>query len=242
MIKNTLKQLLLRLGFIIKKSTVDTNPSLQLIKTLNFLNIDLVLDIGANIGQFAEELRFFGYEGKIVSFEPLPQEHKILTKKANNDKNWTVFKRGAIGNEDGMIKINVSENSVSSSILGILDSHVSASKNSKYIDQVETCINKLDSIFPEIEKSGKNIFLKIDTQGYEWNVLKGSEMTLQNIKGLLIETSIEPLYKDQVLSEEIIQYLKNKGFQVWGFQNGFTNPENGRTLQLDLIFTKLSSN
>ena len=135
------------------------------------------------------------------------------------------------------IKINISQNSVSSSILGILESHVGASETSHYIDQIDTPIFKLDTIFKNSFEN-KNIFLKIDTQGYEWNVLKGGINFIKNVKGILIETSIEPLYKDQVLINEIKNFLESNNFKIWGYQSGFTDPQNGKTLQLDLIFVK----
>ena len=90
--------------------------------------------------------------------------------------------------------------------------------------------------------SGKeNILLKIDTQGFEWQVLDGAEETLSKCQGVLCELSLVPLYEGQRLWLEVIERLNSMGFTLWGVQSGgFTDDQNGRTLQIDAIFFRLS--
>ena len=86
---------------------------------LDFINdrkVDVVLDIGANAGQFGEKLRGFGYRGAIVSYEPVSSAFKHLDELAKSDGNWTA-NNFAIGAESGELKINISANSKFTSAL-----------------------------------------------------------------------------------------------------------------------------
>src|SRR5580692_7057782 len=78
-----------------------------------------VLDVGANIGQYGRMLRGIGYAGPIISFEPLGSAHKKLSAAAGAERSWIVAPRAALGSAKGSIEINVSGNSVSSSVLAV---------------------------------------------------------------------------------------------------------------------------
>ena len=210
-----------------------------IVKSLNIFKIDLVLDIGANIGQYALELRDVGYSGKIVSFEPLSDAHLLLSKAASKDGNWTVFDRCAIGDINGEITINISGNSVSSSILPMLETHRLAAVDSAYISKELTPIHTLDIVAPRYIAEARNYFIKIDTQGFEWQVLEGAAETIKHARGIMLELSLEPLYQGQRLWREIIDFLISKGFTLWAIQKGFTDQNNGRSLQIDIIFFRL---
>ncbi len=237
-LKSKIKGLLNSLGFELKRYSPASCFELQTALCLKHLDCDLVLDVGANKGQFALELRNAGYKNRILSFEPLSEAHKVLTQASEKDPLWDVFDRGAIGNQDGTIEINVSANSVSSSILDILPAHVESASQSRYVTQETVAIRRLDSLANEIIRPEETVFLKIDTQGFEKEVLAGASALLKNISGVLCEMSMQPLYDGQALWEDIIAEFKAKGFDLWAVQPGFTNPENGRTLQFDGIFVR----
>ncbi|MEN8952621.1 FkbM family methyltransferase [Planktotalea arctica] len=226
------------LGLEIKRFSPASNHALQLLRCLEYLNIDLILDVGANKGQFGSEIRSMGYAKRIVSFEPLPQEHVILTRRTKSDPKWEAFDRGAIGSEDGMVVINVSANSVSSSILPIKREHVNAAAESGYIGQEETPVRQLDTIVPDLLQGAKNVFLKIDTQGFEREVLRGGKNLLKDVTGILCELSMQPLYEGQPLSDEMVVFFADQEFELWAIQPGFTDPKSGRTLQFDGIFVR----
>src|ERR1700739_3168333 len=80
--------------------------------------IDLVIDVGANRGQFGESLRENGYRGRILSFELLSAEFKILSQTAAADRNWEVHRCG-LGAATGTAMLHVSKLSVFSSILDL---------------------------------------------------------------------------------------------------------------------------
>lgn len=79
-----------KIGLDLHRLTPSSNPAFQLLKALNRFDIDLVLDVGANVGQFASELRSVGYKGNLVSFEPLSAAHMALSEAASRDSRWAV--------------------------------------------------------------------------------------------------------------------------------------------------------
>lgn len=196
------------------------------------------MDIGANTGQFASELFNIGYKGSIISFEPLPNAHRLLVENAKYYENWSVYPRTAIGNIEGDVEINVSSNSVSSSILPMLNAHLEAAKESEYVGKIFAKITTLDKVICEPGFDNRSFFIKIDTQGFEWQVMDGATQALSLAKGVLCELSLTPLYQGQHLWLETIERLGNLGFKLWAIQSGFTNISTGRTLQIDAIFFK----
>ena len=199
------------------------------------LDINLVFDVGANQGQFAKKIRDKGYKKKIISFEPLNNVFSILKKNSNNDNNWEV-ENIAIGDFDGETIINESNYSLSSSILPISKLHLDAKENSHYISKQKTPIKKIDTIIQNNSLSDNNLFLKTDTQGFEFNVIKGSNSNLKNIRAILCELSLAELYSGQTLWLDLIEELKVKNFEIWYLEKGFQNPKNKQVLQLDCIF------
>ena len=224
----------------VKLSRVRNDEPHQIVRGLTAHRIDVVLDVGANVGQFAKSMREADFAGEIVCFEPLPQAHECLVRNFRNDKRTFVHDRTAIGGERGSIQINVSRNSVSSSILNLLPAHSDAAPESAYVDTIDTDIDCLDNVFDRYVPGEKRAFLKIDTQGYEWNVLNGAEKSLKRIDGLLLEMSLLPLYEGQRLWRDILERLEREGFVLWQILPGFSDPKSGRTLQFDGIFYRVN--
>jgi FkbM family methyltransferase len=206
-----------------------------LLKAIKSNQIDLIFDIGANTGQFSELVIKLGYEGNIVSFEPISKAYELLLQKSRKYKRWEVFDRCAIGDIDGTININVSQNLLSSSALKILEHHTSVSPESNVVSIESVPIYKLDSIYNQYKEKFNNILLKIDTQGYEEKVLIGAGNFLTFVKGVLVEVSLIPLYEGQKLYDDIYEMLKARGYSLWGVFPAFVNKSNGRMLQLDLL-------
>lgn len=204
---------------------------LQLIKEYK---INKILDIGANRGQYAVKLRKMGFKGDIVSFEPLSSAFRKLSETAKPDKHWNI-NNFALGNEDTIGFINIAANSYSSSLLDMLEAHKNASPGSVYIDKEEIQIKRLDSIFYQYYNEKDKIMLKIDTQGFEKNVIDGAENSIVNIVLMQLETSIIPLYNNELLLAEMLKYLESRNFKLIALENGFENPVNHHLLQVDCI-------
>lgn len=213
--------------------------AIQLVSTLRKFKIDLVLDVGANTGQFGSEIRYYGYTGKIVSFEPLSHAYSNLVRTIAGDPQWEAHPPCALGNENGETVINIAGNSQSSSILPMLETHRNAAPESAYKGTERVRIKTLDTAAGDYLKDARAPFLKIDTQGFEWQVLDGGRKTLPYIKGLLVELSLVPLYEGQHSWREITDRLEDEGFSLWALRTGFIDQSQGRTLQVDGVFYRI---
>jgi FkbM family methyltransferase len=238
-LKKLIKRGMRSVGFDIHRHASMANPYYQLLRALEAFDIDLVFDVGANTGGFASELRSAGYKGELVSFEPLSSAHPALQAAAIRDAKWHVYRQGAIGDFDGEVELNIAGNSVSSSVLPMMESHSSAARNSAYVASEKVPIFRLDSIAFEYLTRTRHSFLKLDTQGFEWQVLDGAQETLPHMQGILCELSLAPLYEGQRLWREMIRRLELEGFTLWSIQKGFTDLRNGRMLQVDAAFFRL---
>jgi FkbM family methyltransferase len=233
--------LLRTLGWDISKYNVYNSEWLRLIETLRLLRVTTTLDVGANTGQFANQLRRTGFRGRIVSFEPLLAAHARLSQRASRDIDWIVAPRLALGECEGVLKINVAANSVSSSLLPMLDRHIRAEPASRYIGEEPIRCARLDEVAAPFVKPDDVIFIKLDVQGYERQVLAGAENLLSRTRCVRMELSLTPLYRDQALYSEMIQWMESNRFVLWGFEPAFVDPNNGRMLQVDALFCRLES-
>ena len=228
-------------GFEIRRFTPSNSDSAQFMRQLNSHGINLVLDVGANVGQFGRKnLRDAGYRGRIVSFEPLNTAWKSLSVESARDPLWTVAPRMAIGSEGGEIDINVAQNSVSSSVLDMLPDHRKFAPQSAYVAVESVPIRRLDEVAHQYFFPDSKVFLKIDTQGFEDFVLQGADGILDSIVGIQLELSLIPLYSGQQLYDEMIQRMKNAGFDLWGISSAFVDVDSGRTLQVDATFFRMA--
>ena len=180
-------------------------------------NIDLVVDVGANEGQFAREIRTF-YHGDIVSFEPAKVVFSKLAKAAAADSKWHVHQL-ALGNYVGTQTLHVSEQTIFSSLLKATDYSFhrfgpSALGNQEETVQVDRLDNTLDKLFPSIED--KRIFLKMDTQGYDAEVFKGVGGRLNLVTVLQSEVSVIPIYDGMPHWTDSISLYEEAGFGVVG--------------------------
>lgn len=219
------------------KNTSATYNIVRRMKIIAKYGIDTLLDIGANTGQYALDMRHIGYVNKIISFEPLKSAFQELEKVSSGDDNWYV-KNYALGNEDRNGTINVSDNSVSSSILDILPLHLKIEPKSKIIAKEEIVIKKLDSVFHSLCDKNDKIMIKSDTQGYEKSVIEGASDSLHKIKIIQIEMSLVPLYDHEPNFLEMIKLLDNKGFQLFMLEQGHCDPYTHQLLQVDGIFVQ----
>lgn len=237
MFKITIKKIFRSFGLELKKYVPQTSDAALLKHVLTYHSINLVLDVGANTGQYAQHLREIGYCGRIISFEPLTATHALLLKASRHDPAWTIASRTALGDRDGDITINIAQNTVSSSILPMRDAHLRSAPESVYIATESAPIRRLDTIAPDyVGQKDTSVYLKIDVQGYGSQVLAGASRTLPRIKGIQLELSLVPLYEGEPLFQEMLSLLDKLGYELHAVIPGFTDAESGRLLQLDGIF------
>lgn len=199
--------------------------------------IDLIIDVGANTGIFGNETRSAGYRGRIVSFEPLTEAFDQLKLSANKDQKWHIYNL-ALGAENGKQSINVSANSHSSSILDISETHTNAETSASYIGKQAIEVRTLDSLFEKVKGAEKEVFLKIDTQGFELSVLSGAVQALPYINTIQLEMSLRSLYNGQPLYTELMNFLHARNYLLIDIEPGFADPNSGTLLQFDGIFRK----
>lgn len=241
LVKKIIKVPFNRFGYDVVRLNQYGDFSRILVKLLNLHRIDHVIDVGANIGQFASNLRNAGYSGKIISFEPLQEVHASLQTIASDDPNWQIAERCALGNKEMMRYINVSKNSVSSSLLDITPQHMNSEKSSSYVGRQKVQVKKLDNLIDAYVPKNKKTLLKIDTQGFEWEVLNGALKSLERIDIILCEVSLFKLYQKQKLWIDVIKFIENNGFTVWNLSPAFIDQNLNQLLQVDLICVKLQA-
>ena len=234
--KSFIKKILHRVGFELRRFSVEQSENARFISMLRTHNVNLIFDVGANAGQFGVLLREIGFDGKIISFEPLSDARENLLNISRNDPMWQIALQTAIGEENGEIEIQIAGNSQSSSVLDMLDTHVRAAPDSKYIGKEKVALRKLDSISLDYMDSNSIAFIKIDTQGYETQVMNGAKKLMSQIVGLQEEISLVPLYKGQCLFDELLTKLKNDGFELWSISTVFSDPNTAQLLQVDATF------
>lgn len=235
-IKRSTRQVAKQFGLDVRRLDPLASEHTRLALLLAASQVDLVLDIGANAGQWAHELRRAGYAGNMISFEPLIQAHAELTKIAGQDEKWAVAPRVALGERNADVEIYVAGNSVSSSLLQMLPLHAAGAPKSVYVGSETTPMVTLDSLVGNVIPSGRRIFCKLDVQGYEAKVLAGAVSLLRDTIGIQMEISLAPLYKGQPAFGELLDTMSRSGFEIFGFVPGFVDPASGRMLQIDGVF------
>ncbi|MFA6540364.1 MAG: FkbM family methyltransferase [Bacteroidota bacterium] len=198
--------------------------------------INTIVDIGANNGQFADFIHQVMPGVSIYSFEPLAMPFEQLVELSKTIHTLHCFNY-AIGATNGEVEINENDFSASSSILPMGDLHVSSFPFTKNSIVKAIPIRTLDSFIPEIHPV-KSILLKIDVQGFELEVLKGAEKFVNMVDVIIVETSFFELYKTQPLFRDIYEYLLKKGFSYCGNFDQINSASTGEVLQADAIFIR----
>ena len=136
-------------GLDIKSYNLKNNFNFRLKHFLDYKEIDCVIDIGANDGQFGKNLRKIGYKGQIISFEPIVSAYIDLEDTSKKDKKWKVF-NFALGENIEETEINISQNSLSSSILDMKKEHLNSAPTSRYVKREKISVKTLDSFKEEV--------------------------------------------------------------------------------------------
>ncbi|NII53149.1 FkbM family methyltransferase [Luteibacter sp. SG786] len=206
-------------------------------KLLASLDADLLLDVGANVGQYAREMRRLGYHGPIVSFEPMRSALSELEPAATADGNWKVVPAG-VSDRSGTTQLHIAKNSISSSVLDMERLHSAVAPASEYIASEEIVLTTLDQAMTAIATDARRIWLKIDVQGLEDRVLAGATETLHRVACIQLELSLAPLYKGQTTYLPMLLRLAELGFDLAGVEAGFLDAGSGRLLQMDGLLVR----
>lgn len=200
------------------------------------LGVRTILDIGANTGQFAKGVRKAGWARQIVSFEPTSEAYKRLSEHARKDPLWTAAPQMAIGSIEGEVEINISVNSVSSSIFQVDHRSTDVEPDSGFRAVEKVAVRDLDSVMlPEWQAP---FTMKIDTQGFELEVLRGARATLENTAVVSIEMSLSKLYEGGASLVDVYSFLEQAGFRCISLTEVFCDFARNEVLQVDGTFVR----
>ncbi len=196
-----------------------------------------MIDVGANVGQYASVLRERGYTGQLLSIEPTREAFEQLAAAASADPRWTAV-RSAAGARAGELEMHIAGNSVSSSPLPMLDRHVRAEPGSRITGTERVRVERVDVLAADAIGRATAPYLKIDTQGFEQEVLDGAGEVLQRVVGLELELSFVELYEGQLLWRAQLDAVEALGFRLAGITGEFFDEATGETLQALASFVR----
>lgn len=203
--------------------------------TLAAYQINCVLDVGANTGQFARNLRRVGYQGHICSFEPVEEAYLTLTTCFRSDSKWAGYNY-ALGSENTQRTFHVTvEPTAMSSFLQPQDTGWK-------LREAVVEIKRLDGVFQDVieatELKRPRVFLKMDTQGYDLEVFNGAEHCLDQILGLQSEVSVKPVYQGMPHYLDSIRTYESHGFELHGLAEVFRHPQRNNLIEMNCVMMR----
>jgi len=215
-------------------ASISDSPFTSICRNLTDLHIDKVIDVGANVGQFGLDMRRKGFRGLIISYEPVKETFMKLNESIRYHQPWRSFQLG-LGSIESQVEINVSANdSLSSSILAMGQLHVETFPNSVTIRKEEIIISTIDLQIELLGLIPEELMLKLDVQGFEYEVLKGASKSLPRIPLCYLEVSLIPLYEGEQSLLPIMMELSKYGHEVIDVFRGVKS-RNGQLLQVDIL-------
>jgi FkbM family methyltransferase len=203
-----------RLGFDIIRHPSSRLLDGHLVHVLRELSIDHVLDVGANVGQFAQFLRSIGYKGTIISFEPVAESFAKLSQAAARDPKWRVV-NAALGAEEATATITRA--SVMASLRTPLTDHATGiGPELDAVSHEAVSVQRLDAIFDEHVPAGARVFAKLAVQGWDMEVLRGAAGCLDKMLALQSIVSVIPLYEGMPSWVESLANMRRFGFELTG--------------------------
>lgn len=199
--------------------------------------VDVVLDVGANEGLFALGLRAAGYDGRLVSFEPLSDAFAKLEAASAGDSRWECL-RLALGARSGTATLNVAANWASSSFLPADPRLPAIEPRTAYVGTEESAVATLDDLRARVLRPGERAYLKADVQGLELDVLRGAEEALEQVDVIDVELSLVPLYERAPLLGDVVRHLDERSFGLLALEPAFSDPATGAILQVDGLFAR----
>jgi FkbM family methyltransferase len=238
MLKQGIKNALRACGIVIKRVTVD-NVDENLRALFQRLEINCVLDVGAHFGEYGRRLRALGYKGRIVSFEPVSASYKILSKRAGAESNW-IAHNVALGREASSAEIKIPNHSELASFLDRSAYSAGEFGSISAVARTETVkIVTLDSVVQECIRNidAPRVFLKMDTQGFDLEVMSGASDSLKWVLGMQSEVSIKNIYDAMPDWKTAIGLYESFGYEISGLYP-VTRDKNLLVMEFDCLLAK----
>ena len=201
------------------------------------LDLQAVIDVGTNEGQFSRTMRCLLPEAEIFAFEPIPECHARTQKRFADDTSFKLFNL-ALGDRKAEAKFSVSVDTGASSLLPMSSTQAHYFPASLERREIVVPVETLDAVMAG-QQLRSPYLLKVDVQGYEHQVLSGGSKTLAGAAMVLLEASYEPFYEGQRLFDDVYELLRQHGFQLRDSFNMMHDPRTGRPLQGDFTFLRV---
>ena len=195
--------------------------------------IDLVIDVGANVGQFAIDLRVAGYDGEIYSFEPASLPFSNLVKNSSRDSLWSVFNFG-LGSINQEVDLNIASNDGLSSSILKPNLHSGFFPSVEFNSTEKIQVLTLSKFIQDMKLEHRRILLKIDAQGAESMILEGAREVFDSVISTYVELSLVELYQGETGALGILNKLSDAGHEISDIKRG-AESRFGRLLQIDVV-------
>jgi len=193
-----------------------------------------VIDVGANVGQFAVAATKIYSDALVYSIEPHPHCFQRLRHNVRNLANVATF-QVALGDAEGVARLHLNSHSHSSSLLPLMPAHRAAFPGAVEVGMVAVKLTTLDSLFATIELKPP-VLLKLDVQGYEAQALQGGGETLRRVQWVVAEASLKPMYEGETLLMDLVESMRSCGFSFFRPIGFLADPRTGEILQIDALF------
>jgi len=235
--KSTIRKSLNSMGWDLRRYVRAHTLDHQRARVISERRVDVVMDVGANEGQWAAQLREEGYAGRIISVEPVRQAFDNLERKSAGDPHWEVA-RMALGNFDGSAEMDVGNNTYTSSLLPMSARLKTAEPSLAVVAREETPVARLDSLREELFPAAQSIYLKLDVQGFEKAVLEGAAGVMDSVVAIELELSTCALYEGQWEIQDALPELHTQGFRCVAMEPVFFDAVTGELLQVDSVLVR----
>ena len=231
-----------RFGFYITRDPAWLAYEDLMVRVLSTLKINCVLDVGSCRGDFAKWLRRIGYAGLIISFEPVAANFDVLEECRAEDTQWQAH-RMALGAAKGKAEIRVFTGTTFHSFLSPSEYGRARFPDKLRVERTELVpVERLDNILDQLVEDieDPHIFLKVDTQGYDLEVIRGLGTKAGSISALQVEMAVKPIY-NQVSNSYVdaLSYLQQLGFQMSGmFPVSYSARDNIRVVEFDCVMCR----
>jgi FkbM family methyltransferase len=221
-----------KIGIDFHKYRPEIDPFFQFKKS----GIKTVIDIGANVGQFAKEIRSTLPDAEIISFEPIKECYDALVASFAKDTRFRAYNM-ALGTENTTLNMNKSAYTPSSSLLPMATKHKELFPHTEAQTTETVQVKRLDDVLSD-QKLPQGILIKIDVQGFEDKVIQGGLETFKKASVAIIETSFSPFYEGQPLFDDIYQKMSALGFSYRSSLHQKKDKKTGEILFEDSIFVR----
>jgi FkbM family methyltransferase len=197
-----------------------------------------VLDVGAFVGNYAVELRELGYKGHIFSFEPHPDSFSKMSSRLNGDPYWRGLPYGLSDKSRNAVIHTYARGDFNSLLVMKKDAERAFCLKDDISSDTHISLRKLDEVLPALlaGMDSPRVFLKIDTQGHDMNVLRGAAGVRKWIIGLQSEMAAICIYDDMPAMSDMLKYYQSLDFVPVGFYPVNTFRNKRVSPEFDVIF------